>query len=437
MSLVRRFLWPQTLLGKAGMVALYFLVVLGVAYFAADYFTSKRLKEAMKLSEAFGLSHSLDELLGPSVAPEHNAAIFLDEAGNLAERFHFFTRQKLALGATAEVVDNPKLLAEYESLLKDPVYNRFLEDADRCEGYRSTDFFNRPILMANPRSDVFKYRTAVSRVENELVILLLRAGRTEEAARRMLRLLRLTRKWEDKEPFLVATLANMSVRGFSFYSLNAVLRNGKPLPPALHAEIDEELGRQEQIKRILPWVIQTGSELGCDFYELGPWGRLPFGDLLAKEGKKTTLQTAHRLQLTADKPYVDAYNEIQTMISEIKEARGNPLGGIITLGADGLLASELMGRRAFERTVARVRCLRVLNALANRGNFNAEITSLGIPRESLVDPFDGKTLRIKKTPNGPIIYSVGDDLKDDNGNVGPPVLTDIGYGPVSPHPEKK
>jgi len=286
------------------------------------------------------------------------------------------------------------------------------------------------MLMANGNSDVFQHRRSVARAEHELVKYLLRAGRHDEAARRVLRLFRTTRKWQDKEPFLVAGLMNLAVRGVAFEGLNAILRNGKSLSPALHAEIDEELGRQEQIKRVIPWLIQTGAVLGCDFYEQGPWTRIPFGDLFAKEGQMTTLQFAHRLQLTADKPYLEVWNEIQSLTSEVKEARGTPLGAIIYFGAEGLLASETMGRRAFERTVARVRCLRVLNALASRGDFDANISSLGIPKESLVDPFNGKPLRIKKTPNGPIIYSVGDDLTDNDGNVNYPGQADVGTAPI-------
>jgi hypothetical protein len=436
-SSLRRFLWPKTLAAKAGIVALFFGVVLVGAYLAADHFTSKRLAEAWKLSEAFGLSHDLDALLGPSIAADDNAAIPLNEAGVIAQRFYIQSRQKHKLAVTADLLDHPVLLAEYESLLNDPVYNGLLEEADRRKVYRTTDVFKRPMIMANSQSAVIQHRREVSRAEHELVKYLQRAGRRDEAVRRVLRLLRTTRKWEDKEPFLVAGLMNIGIRGVAFEGLNAILREGKPMQPALHQEIDDELSRQEQIKQVLPWMIQIGAVLGSDFYEHGPWGRIPFGDLLAREGQKTTLQFAYRMQMTADKPYVEAWNEIQRLISEVKEAQGDPFGAIVYFGAGGVLASEPMGLRAFERTVARVRCLRVLNALASRGDFDADIFSLGIPKESLVDPFNGEPLRIKRTPNGPIVYSVGDDLTDNDGNMNAPPQIDVGTAPILSKLEKQ
>jgi hypothetical protein len=436
-SSLRRFLWPKTLAAKAGIVALFFGVVLVGAYLAADHFTSKRLAEAWKLSEAFGLSHDLDALLGPSIAADDNAAIPLNEAGVIAQRFYIQSRQKHKLAVTADLLDHPVLLAEYESLLNDPVYNGLLEEADRRKVYRTTEVFKRPMVMANPSPDVFQHRRGLARTEHELVKHLLSGSRQEEAVQRVLRALRTSRKWEDKEPFLVAGLMNIGVRGVAFEGLNAVLRSGKPLPPALHAEVDEELGRQEQIKRVIPWIIQTGAVLGCDFYEQGSWQRIPFSGALANEGQTNTLQFAHRLQLTADKPYLEAWNEIQRLISEVKEAQGDPFGAIVYFGAGGVLASEPMGLRAFERTVARVRCLRVLNALASRGDFDADIFSLGIPKESLVDPFNGEPLRIKRTPNGPIVYSVGDDLTDNDGNMNAPPQIDVGTAPILSKLEKQ
>ena len=86
-------------------------------------------------------------------------------------------------------------------------------------------------------------------------------------------------------------------------------------------------------------------------------------------------------------------------------------------------------RTVVDQFIARVRCLRILNAMAKRNDFNAPFDSLGLPKETLVDPFDGKPLRTKKTPTGAIVYSVGPDLKDDGGV---PETTsangDVGFG---------
>jgi hypothetical protein len=70
----------------------------------------------------------------------------------------------------------------------------------------------------------------------------------------------------------------------------------------------------------------------------------------------------------------------------------------------------------FYNRVAEARCVRILNAMARRGDFKADVESLNIPGAGSIDPFDGDRLRVKQTQFGPIIYSVGFDLKDDDGH---------------------
>ena len=88
-------------------------------------------------------------------------------------------------------------------------------------------------------------------------------------------------------------------------------------------------------------------------------------------------------------------------------------------------------REAFQRVRARMQCLRVLNAV------QGYIETTDVPEPSLadlklvdeltVDPYDGRPLRMKKTPAGWTIYSVGKNRKDDGGKFDN--AEDIGVGP--------
>ena len=60
MTSIRRLLWPKSLVGKAGVFGLIFLLIFVGAFFAADYFTKRRLAEAWKLCERHGLSNDFD-----------------------------------------------------------------------------------------------------------------------------------------------------------------------------------------------------------------------------------------------------------------------------------------------------------------------------------------------------------------------------------------
>jgi hypothetical protein len=55
--------------------------------------------------------------------------------------------------------------------------------------------------------------------------------------------------------------------------------------------------------------------------------------------------------------------------------------------------------------------------MARRNDLKADPATLGLPAECLIDPFDGKPMRIKQTGEGPIVYTIGPDQKDDGGNL--------------------
>ena len=61
-----------------------------------------------------------------------------------------------------------------------------------------------------------------------------------------------------------------------------------------------------------------------------------------------------------------------------------------------------------------------------------KLSDLGLPAETIVDPFNGGSLHVKKTPRGWLVYSVGPNFKDDGGNIWEhdPKTSDVGVGPL-------
>jgi hypothetical protein len=94
---------------------------------------------------------------------------------------------------------------------------------------------------------------------------------------------------------------------------------------------------------------------------------------------------------------------------------------------------------AVTRTRAELRCLRVLNALQTHvpggSNEVPKLTDLGLPTETITDPFTGEPLHVKKTPQGWLVYSVGPNFKDDGGKIDDPTNGDVGVGPPPPVPK--
>lgn len=99
--------------------------------------------------------------------------------------------------------------------------------------------------------------------------------------------------------------------------------------------------------------------------------------------------------------------------------------------SDALQPTDISTVRA--QHVARLRCFRVLLAMHRRMNDlgnrdDLEVEDLGLGAEEVRDPFIGSPLKIKNSPRGPIIYSVGSNGEDDGGAV-EDGLMDVGFGP--------
>lgn len=89
------------------------------------------------------------------------------------------------------------------------------------------------------------------------------------------------------------------------------------------------------------------------------------------------------------------------------------------------------------RTIARLRCLRILSAIqaaeVEHGHEIASLKELGLPPSALVDPFSGSELKFHRVAKGWVVYSVGDDLEDDDGDLGNiDRKGDVGVGPEMP-----
>jgi hypothetical protein len=77
-----------------------------------------------------------------------------------------------------------------------------------------------------------------------------------------------------------------------------------------------------------------------------------------------------------------------------------------------------------------------------RAEGEPQLADLNLPAEITTDPFTGEPLRLKKVGGEWVVYSVGQDLKDDGGDVGVPgpgknSAQDVGVGPVLPDGKKE
>jgi hypothetical protein len=188
------------------------------------------------------------------------------------------------------------------------------------------------------------------------------------------------------------------------------------MPASLHDEIDREMAECETILRTIPTIAQTEKiAAATDYDNFSPLGKTPLLKPLADNDRAYMIHYLHRWVKTSNKSSFEAKEELDALETDIKRIAGDPLGRIMHLGAVMMVPAVSKAREAFDRLIAKARCLRILNAMVRRKDFKAPLESFGLPKECLVDPFDGKPLRVKQTAEGVIVYSVGPDLKDDGG----------------------
>jgi hypothetical protein len=99
--------------------------------------------------------------------------------------------------------------------------------------------------------------------------------------------------------------------------------------------------------------------------------------------------------------------------------------------ADSVHPSLQATADAVRKSLARNRALRVLIALLSRDDPSAappaDLTELGLPKDTTTDPFGGGPLIVTSTPRGWMIYSVGANGRDDGGKLDG--YSDVGVGP--------
>ena len=135
----------------------------------------------------------------------------------------------------------------------------------------------------------------------------------------------------------------------------------------------------------------------------------------------------HRMQELAQGPYFAAAGELHQI--EAKADTENGYGFMTRFLAPALVGAFRAAAEAQALESAAVVACAATRYRLDHGDYPPSAESLlpGSLAAIPVDPFDGRTLRYKKTSDGSVaIYSVGPDAVDDGGRVEGKSLADVG-----------
>jgi hypothetical protein len=248
-------------------------------------------------------------------------------------------------------------------------------------------------------------------------------GNTDQAIRTSLRMLRFASAGEE-ERCLISFISSLATREAAVRQLNVIIRE-TPMSPRTRSEVLQAIDKVDIVasyqqamrgERIISYEqtkkFQSSRQPFGAYFSFDSVDILDFGTELIKIADKPYCET---------KPVIDKWPDHVLGLREILFSLLKPSQSIIVKSKD--------------RTLAMFRCIRILDAIQERhiGPKDAvDLTRLGLPPQEIVDPFDGKTMKIKSTPAGWIIYSVGPDLVDNGGDVIGIKAKDFGLAPLAP-----
>jgi len=399
------------LAGKAGVFAVAALAVVVVLWVIAFIVTEKRLAKAEARCAVLGMSRSWEERVGPAIADEENAAVALEEAIEYAQkRFQKRFFKANAASAPGQMGSSNEIYRELAGeLIDDAIYDRLLQEADARQSYRSRMGYVAEPNWSVPNASSMSRMMYVTRVEPLIAGRQAAMGLRKEAVERLLRVLRISRKRLAYEPSLGISGNELNARVLALDALNGVLRGGR-LPKECYETIDAEVRLSEDMRKEMVRPIDAHRYFQINGNQRSSWGRNLILRPIANLDRMYVHEAAANYVDLIGVPYAEAVGRLTP-----PHPLENPLVSRYQLSMF-YAYEQLVGlRRAADVVVARARCLRIVNAMAKRDDFGAAIEALGLPAESLIDPFDGKRLRVRETKHGPVVYSIGHDLVDDGG----------------------
>jgi hypothetical protein len=422
--------WTGIVLG--GLAA---ILLIANAWFV--WTTDKRLEKQLQAIRDAGDPLTMADLARPPIPPEQNAATYLERAKPDFEAAetewepywewsrHYFESysEGVLLRMSPEIQKNlqdffdarPQLIPLLKQASECPDYQPQL---DYTENRSQRDFVEKRLLPH------VRGQRSLARVLDARSRWLVARGNYHEALQNDLMLFRLVRLFNRKPSSLVDNLVAQTIRGMAIFCTNEVLQMGL-ISKEDHEALEMELASQEcsegfcnAIKGERIFILSINFNFNPrqrSWFLRGYFNRIASDSL---EGLNAVLKIAQQA-----KPFSETKQEINVVCAK------NSWSQLLLPAIASTYKTDM-------RSTALIRCFRVLNAIQahelDGGDAVPKLEELGLPPETTLDPFNGEPLHVKKLPEGWLVYSVGENGKDDGGKWDDMVKGDVGIGPCKP-----
>ncbi|HEX3599263.1 MAG TPA: hypothetical protein VHU84_03925 [Lacipirellulaceae bacterium] len=424
-------IWPTKRFWKRlaiGLVTLVAIALIANGFMA--WRIESRLQAMIAAIRVAGDPASIAELAPTPIPDAENAAAILGKLGPRLDAFSkeyarfFDTPLGKAYDEQSDRGEAPKAeqIAAMRAILdKYSDIDAGLAAAAACDKYASlVDYSTTSVKLIEGllKRPIARFRTAERFVDWRMETLIAER-QPQKAVALGLEFLRLARLY-DQEPLMVNALVNIAVRCFIANRLYDALAAG-PISPELHAALDHELALQDdpqQVTRVLKTERAYSASSIVEFrtnpppiLEVNPIFSRMFGWTMQRHFLGA-LEFYDVLLPSASRPWYDAHQQVWRV--------GTPDASSFGVMAALLIPALEAFYDAEARSTAVLRALRIDNALRAFAEKNGReangLAELTLPESATIDPYNGEPLKLKRTDDGWMVYSVMRNDVDDGGD---------------------
>ena len=244
----------------------------------------------------------------------------------------------------------------------------------------------------------------------------------------MILLLQLTRQFDREPPLLTTFLISIAMKHIACKDVNWALQAG-PVSDQTRKALAAELSLHNSIDAFQK-SLKSERAFSLDNFRY----EVPHLWILSNKWQLAVLDVFDEYLDYILHPY--SYWAAKEDINQTKPK------SVINVLAELLRPAFKSAMISAYRSQALVRAYEIINALQKNSPIDSDkiptMAELVLPDEVGIDPFNGKTMIIKKLPGGWLVYSVGENLTDDGGKVeeesnNKPL--DVGFGPKTLEPK--
>jgi hypothetical protein len=301
--------------------------------------------------------------------------------------------------------------------------------ADFPRGRYAIEWLPGPLMAS--LEPVYESRAVIDLLEGE-VRLRSHAGDVAGACRCARAMLHLGH-YSDDEPSTAVYLLRLAELDIAAHALERILGQGQPSCQDLlslqrlleeadagdHASLVKALRGERALMHQTAQAYENGEIPSLRELESQPWGRLREGLLdvpLVRRGHALHLGMLTKWIGQCDRPPAEQAALAAKLEGDVPNALRVALGHFVMSGYQKTSEASF-------RVQAYLRCAAVLAATEryrqDKGAWPASLDVL-VPQYLArvpTDPFDGQSLRLKRLPDGVVVYSVGPDLTDNGGTL--------------------